>query len=213
MKLADKILSLRKKQGMSQEELAHKLQVSRQAISRWEMGTTLPDASNLLQLSRLFGVTTDYLLDDEYDKDADRPTAKTKEKPEEHERNRQTAFLFLMGLNIMIFLCQLVACFVLQSTIFTFAGMMLTVSVVVGFEYAYRKNSPHPEAAVRDRRKFYVVTWWLAVYFPVRILLAAAARLYPRPYSGAVFEILAVGLYLLISIFFTQISKKRKTKE
>lgn len=66
MKLSDKILTLRKKQGMSQEELAEKLNVSRQAVSRWEMGAAQPDASNLLQLSRLFGVSADYLLNDDY---------------------------------------------------------------------------------------------------------------------------------------------------
>lgn len=67
MKLSDKILALRKKRGMSQEELAERLNVSRQAVSRWEMGSAQPDASNLLQLSRLFGVSADYLLDDGYE--------------------------------------------------------------------------------------------------------------------------------------------------
>ncbi len=69
MKLSDKILALRKKQGISQEELSEKLSVSRQTVSRWEMGSALPDASNILQLSRLFGVTADYLLDDDYESD------------------------------------------------------------------------------------------------------------------------------------------------
>ena len=67
MKLSDKILSLRKQRGLSQEELAEKLNVSRQAVSRWEIGSTLPDASNVLQLSKLFGVSADYLLNDEYE--------------------------------------------------------------------------------------------------------------------------------------------------
>ena len=61
MKLSDKIVRLRKSNGMSQEELADKLGVSRQAISRWEMGTAMPDATNILQLSRLFQVTVPLL--------------------------------------------------------------------------------------------------------------------------------------------------------
>ena len=64
MKLNEKILTLRKKQVLSQEELAEKLNVSRQAVSRWEVGSAQPDASNVLQLSKLFGVTADYLLTD-----------------------------------------------------------------------------------------------------------------------------------------------------
>ena len=66
MKLSEKIVRLRKARGMSQEALAEQLNVSRQAVSRWEVGSALPDAGNVLQLSRLFGVTADYLLDDEY---------------------------------------------------------------------------------------------------------------------------------------------------
>lgn len=53
MKLSDKIIGLRKSNGMSQEDLAEKLNVSRQAISRWESGTAMPDASNILQLSKI----------------------------------------------------------------------------------------------------------------------------------------------------------------
>ena len=73
MKLSGKILKLRKQNGMSQEELAEKLDVSRQAISRWEVGSAQPDASNILQLSKLFGVTADYLLNDDYESDHDVP--------------------------------------------------------------------------------------------------------------------------------------------
>jgi len=69
MKFEEKLIMLRKSKGMSQEELAEKLQISRQAISRWESGTTLPDVPNLIQLSNLFGVTTDYLVKEEMEED------------------------------------------------------------------------------------------------------------------------------------------------
>ena len=65
MILADKIIRLRKKYGWSQEELAEKMNVSRQAVSKWEATQTTPDLEKILQLSALFGVTTDYLLKDE----------------------------------------------------------------------------------------------------------------------------------------------------
>ena len=65
MILADKIIRLRKKNGWSQEELADKMNVSRQAVSKWEGAQTIPDLEKILQLSILFGVTTDYLLKDE----------------------------------------------------------------------------------------------------------------------------------------------------
>ncbi len=65
MILADKIMNLRKRNGWSQEELAERLQVSRQAVSKWESAQSVPDLEKILALSRLFGVTTDYLLKDE----------------------------------------------------------------------------------------------------------------------------------------------------
>ena len=76
MKLSEKIVKLRKTNGWSQELLAEKLDVSRQAVSRWEGGTAQPDASNILQLSKLFKVTADYLLNDEYESDEDSPRLK-----------------------------------------------------------------------------------------------------------------------------------------
>ena len=65
MILADKIIDLRKKAGWSQEELAEKLGVSRQSVSKWEGAQSIPDMNKILQLSDLFGVSTDYLLKDD----------------------------------------------------------------------------------------------------------------------------------------------------
>ena len=67
MILADKIMDLRKKNGWSQEELAEKLDVSRQSISKWESAQSIPDMGRILRLSEVFGVTTDYLLKDDID--------------------------------------------------------------------------------------------------------------------------------------------------
>ncbi len=77
MKLSEKIVKLRKNNGWSQEDLAEKLNVSRQAISRWEGDTAQPDAMNILLLSKIFGVTTDYLLNDDYESDSDIPVVQT----------------------------------------------------------------------------------------------------------------------------------------
>ena len=65
MILADKIIENRKRNGWSQEELAGKLGVSRQSVSKWESAQAMPDLKKILQLSEVFGVTTDYLMKDE----------------------------------------------------------------------------------------------------------------------------------------------------
>lgn len=65
MLLAEKIMTLRKRAGWSQEELAAQLGVSRQSVSKWEGAQSVPDMQKVVQMSRLFGVTTDYLLKEE----------------------------------------------------------------------------------------------------------------------------------------------------
>ena len=65
MIFAEKLMKLRKEQGWSQEELAMRLGVSRQSVSKWESMASLPDLDKVLKISELFGVSTDYLLKDE----------------------------------------------------------------------------------------------------------------------------------------------------
>ena len=65
MILADKIIAERKKNGWSQEELAEKLGVTRQSVSKWEGAQSVPDLQRILEMSKIFGVSTDYLLKDD----------------------------------------------------------------------------------------------------------------------------------------------------
>lgn len=62
MNISDRIQYLRKQKGFSQEELANKVGVSRQAVSKWESGQSTPDLDKIIAMSELFGVTTDYIL-------------------------------------------------------------------------------------------------------------------------------------------------------
>ncbi len=83
MTLSEKLFALRKKSGMNQEELAEKLEVSRQAISKWENTESFPEITKLKMIADIFSVTTDFLLDDtkdefiraEFSETAERKTA------------------------------------------------------------------------------------------------------------------------------------------
>ena len=109
MKLYEKIIKLRKSNGWSQEELAEKLDLSRQAISRWENETALPDANNILQLSKIFGVTSDYLLNEDYSDDGDIPCVKEAKKELDFKKdsNRKlfivSSVAFLLGAAVWLF--------------------------------------------------------------------------------------------------------------
>ena len=69
MILAEKIAYLRKQKEWSQEELAGRLDISRQSVSKWESGTSIPELDKIIGISNIFGVSTDFLLKDEYDID------------------------------------------------------------------------------------------------------------------------------------------------
>ena len=141
MKLEEKIFKLRKGKGMSQEELAEKLNVSRQAVSRWEMGTAQPDVQNLLQISKLFDVTTDYLLNDEYNSNEEIPCIK-EIKNKLDERNQKyrkfyliTGFLWLFS-SITFLLIGLDGLNIVPVLI-----SIVNVLVAVIFFYKYFKNN------------------------------------------------------------------------
>ncbi len=97
MTLSEKLYSLRRKQGLSQEALAEKLDCSRQVISKWENGTTTPDAEMLQKYSALFGVSIDYLVKEEIEE----PTS-----VQSTERNRESKKLLgILGLVISLMGC------------------------------------------------------------------------------------------------------------
>lgn len=96
MTFSEKISALRKQKGWSQEELAEKLMVTRQAVSKWESAQSMPDLDKLVQLSEALGVSTDYLLKDEQAQSAPVPaTAEQTAKPRHVTQEEAKRFLQL----------------------------------------------------------------------------------------------------------------------
>lgn len=92
MSLAKKMIELRKQNGLSQQDLADRLGVSRQAISRWETGAVQPLADSVKSLAQVFQVSTDYLLNDDLDTPTPPPTAQPappQEKPKSARKHRK----------------------------------------------------------------------------------------------------------------------------
>lgn len=209
MKLSDKLVGLRKSAGMSQEELAEKLNVSRQAVSRWEMGTAMPDAVNILQLSKLFHVTTDYLLNEEYESDADLPQVRAVKADGVHQ-----GMILLVTLEVMSLILQFTAAILLQSTFFTVLSFLPFVAAIGGFEYAYQKKADAQNEKTRQlRRRFYEISVWLGLYFPLRLLVQALMNCYPRPYDTLVLEGVLAAVYLLTAALITLRIEKQRLPE
>ena len=145
MTFSEKIINLRKAHGWSQEDFAEKLNVSRQAISRWENDSALPDALNILQISKLFGVTTDYLLNDDYTSDKDIPVVKnaTQETDNIILKKKQGHFIAAICFTLASF-CWIMSLAYSSNTfqlgLFGLAFAFCTVNAVVQFVLYSKKE-------------------------------------------------------------------------
>lgn len=209
MKLSEKIVRLRKTNGWSQEDLAEQLNVSRQAVSRWEGGTAQPDAGNILQLSKLFGVTTDYLLNDDYESDNDLPKVKQVQND-----GTRLIMIAMVTLEVMIFILQFVTMIILQNDFFGVCSFLPFAAVIGGFEYGYQKRkSQADDTAKKFRRRFYQISAWLGLYFPIRFVVRLLAPLYPRPYNTLVLECVVLMVYGIAAALVCWIIGRKGQKE
>lgn len=148
MTISEKIVLYRKKAGLSQEELAQKLSVSRQAVSKWETGESIPESTKLVQLSKLFGVSVDFLIDDEKETYSP-PHSERKAFIDEAAADKATAFLsrhiWLSGVLLIVIggirLVQFIASLISLSQVpympFTmyipvFAGNLVNFALIIG---------------------------------------------------------------------------------
>jgi len=101
MTFGEKLQFLRRLKGISQEELAEHLEVSRQAISKWENGTSVPDSSKVVKLSRLFSVSTDYLLLDEIEELPGTVSESSRKKGPTPSMRKRIPALIMAGMGLL----------------------------------------------------------------------------------------------------------------
>ncbi|MCI8441921.1 MAG: helix-turn-helix transcriptional regulator [Provencibacterium sp.] len=180
MEMADRIQRLRKESGLSQEELADKMGVSRQAVSKWESGQSAPDLEKVLFMSDFFGVTTDYLLK------GTEPTCQTvipaKEKPDAGVFTAAATALNLLG-------------WVLAAAIFyerqtAIAAAVGFIPIIAGCTlYGIGMNLSDEKTRGRAKRSFWKLNCWilsLPLFSFACNLLCGAPGLapYPVPVGG-----------------------------
>lgn len=109
MELTDKLVQLRKKNGLSQLELAEKLNVSRQAISKWEVGSTIPSIDNIKKLSNMYHVPLSYLMHDS-EEILPEETAKVEVPQADNKYWRIPKHIAIIAVCLIVILCSLCAC-------------------------------------------------------------------------------------------------------
>lgn len=223
MIFAEKLYQLRRQKGMSQEELADRLEVSRQAVSRWEMGATLPDAKNLIQLSGIFDVSIDYLLKDEMYEDRKESSFRQFEAPApkpdffHSERNRQIGLSILVALQVLPLFLYFVGIFVMANTMsLMFASLMNLLNIIV-LEITFHICGD--ERGRYYRRKYYRITVWLFSWCPVSLLtrlflwgsswVMGAEELVRK---GLWTTLITVVLYLVVCITVTFLLREKKAE-
>ena len=119
MRLEEKLTVLRKESGYTQLDLAEKVRVSRQAISKWETGRALPSMENLKYLSELFGVSVDYLLNDDMTEEPKPKEQKPAPEPQteeavipEKEKGKPVRWKYITALLLAVLLGLLIGVFV-----------------------------------------------------------------------------------------------------
>lgn len=111
MSLATKLVILRKQKGLTQMNLAEKLNVSRQAISRWEVGAAVPSTENLKVLGELYGVQVDYLLNDDAECESKSPESTEEDAAvltDEGKRNKRKSVI--VGILVIVITIAVLIC-------------------------------------------------------------------------------------------------------
>lgn len=214
MTFAEKFLELRKQASLSQEDTAEKLGVSRQAISRWEQGTALPESFNLSIISKVFGVSADYLIDDEITSVLDSSagiyknsveTEREKILLEAEDRTCKTfvsackyihfAALVFEAAAIICFVCSQVAAFWILFGIGVFISVM---SIIAVESLLGGKNS-----ALRGkyRRRYYRFSVWVAVPLPLIVLVISICWLFIAD-SGSTLPVFLISICCLAVYVF-----------
>lgn len=214
MTLAEKILSLRTGKGMSQDDLAEKLEVSRQSVSKWETGQSTPDLDKIIRLADLFGVSVDELV-----REGERPQPPEPPQPQvvyvERERKQEMSPLQKLGIIMEVSGAALAIIGIMGAPLLIFAAVAL---VILGLPLLLAKKHP------------WLIMGWVAVglscmvlnpYFSVCPwgLIGGLRQLYFYAtipgirYSSTVFAIavgIVRGLVTLALIFFTWLAWKKR---
>ena len=211
MTFGEKLQQLRRERGWSQEELAAHIPISRQAISKWESGAAMPDTENVVAISRLFGVSTDYLLHDDYAGDQDIPAVKDREAALKKRHKWDMAMMILIGIQALAFFWQLAGSLIYQNHLIPLLGMTAHIMTIIGFEAGFRYfQKEADEEALSYRRTFYRVGVWLVSLFPCAAVTRVFWSFYPRPYSWIAERLSPLLLYLPLCIAITLLLRPKK---
>lgn len=141
MTLGEKLQKLRKDQKMSQEELASKITVSRQSVSKWELNEALPDTENIIQLSKVLGVSIDYLLNNEIENIEETPILKEITKKVKKEYNNLWTIVTVISIILAIIIGRVMNVTTTVVLIIASIGIIIIVGVLINYFIIKKENN------------------------------------------------------------------------
>lgn len=170
MNIGEKIQQLRKAKNLSQEQLAVQLEVSRQAVSKWELNESTPDTDKIILISKIFSVSTDYLLLENPEVVNVIETEEKLSNDLQRSKSMTIAALFISFLGLII-------SFYSEFNFVNFGfilGMSTQVGAIVFFEIMIQNIEP--SIYHKARKRFYLIDVWLFMFFPSALFVSSVSR-------------------------------------
>ena len=202
MNIADRIQNLRKQKGISQEELADKVGVSRQAVSKWESEQSVPDLDKVIILSEYFGVTTDYLL----------KGIETKSQSDDRKPNASIFTIVGTALDFMGLILAAAIWNEEQEPMAIVIGLIFMAlgCMVFGIGMTNSAESTKPKA----KRSFFTINSWLLTFIPLsfifNIIFSGNAAPYPLFINNIIAFVAFWAIYIGACTAVTVICNKSK---
>lgn len=203
MTFGEKLQVLRKSKGMSQEQLAAQITVSRQAVSKWELGESNPDLENVIQISDIFNVTTDYLLKDEEESS----TSKTIPKENKNAVTAQILLIASVAFLAIGLLCALGGWSAEQTGEAIWGGMVIQVVGIVA--YFIGKLFLQSKIPLGISLANLAIGLFMPISIVVSLLYGRAISPYPTDTSSIIIFIIT---YIITLIFSYTVLKRQSIK-
>lgn len=205
MTIADRIQSLRKVKGISQEELADKIGITRQSVSKWESEQSVPDIDKIILMSEYFDVTTDYIL-----KGIESST-------QDHEK-AVDANIFVVVATVLDFIGLIVSCAVWYEEQVPMALVIGLVFMALGsMVFALGLLGSSQSTREKAKQNFWIINIWLLSFIPLSFvynqLLSGLSAPYPLLAEPYVVFLIFWLIYIVLCLGVVLLQMKRRRQQ
>jgi transcriptional regulator with XRE-family HTH domain len=192
MNIGEKIQQLRKANNLSQEQLAVQLEVSRQAVSKWELNESTPDTDKIILISRIFSVSTDYLLLENQEVTDVIESEGNLSNDLQRSKSMTIAALFISFLGLIISFYS--------ESFYIEIGFILGMSIQVGAIVFFEVMIQNIESSIyhKGKKRFYLMNVWLFMPFPTLLFSSSTLR-----GNEIIWRYGTIALYFILSMIIS----------